>query len=75
MVPLAEAWDSGGKRWNAKTRERYANDLGDRRALVAVTDNVNQSKGDRDIAEWLPERSHCRYLREWTVVKTGGRCA
>ena len=70
MVPLAEAWDSGARRWNANTRERYANDLRDRRTLVAVTDNVNQSKGDQDIAEWLPERSHCRYVQEWVVVKT-----
>lgn len=70
LVPLAEAWDSGARRWNANTRQRYANDLADRRALVAVTDNVNQSKSDQDIAEWLPARQHCRYLREWTVVKT-----
>lgn len=70
LVPLAEAWDSGAKRWNAGTRERFANDLGDKRALVAVTDNVNQSKSDSDIAEWLPRRAHCRYLREWTAVKT-----
>jgi hypothetical protein len=69
LVPLAEAWDSGARHWNAGTRERYANDLGDRRALVAVTDNVNQSKGDQDIAEWLPELSRCRYVREWVSVK------
>jgi hypothetical protein len=69
LVPLAEAWDSGARGWNAGTRERYANDLGDRRALVAVTDNVNQSKGDQDIAEWLPELSRCRYVREWVSVK------
>jgi hypothetical protein len=69
LVPLAEAWDSGARQWNAGTRERYANDLGDRRALVAVTDNVNQSKGDQDIAEWLPELSRCRYVREWVSVK------
>ena len=37
MVPLAEAWDSGAKQWTKKTRERFANDLGDRRSLVAVT--------------------------------------
>jgi hypothetical protein len=70
LVPLAEAWDSGARRWNADTRERFANDLADRRALVAVTDNVNQSKGDQDIAEWRPERARCRYLAEWVAVKT-----
>lgn len=70
LVPLAEAWDSGARKWNADTRERYANDLGDRRTLVAVTDNVNQAKGDQDITEWLPDHGVCRYLREWTVVKT-----
>jgi hypothetical protein len=69
LVPLKEAWDSGARRWDADTRERYANDLGDRRALVAVTDNVNQSKGDQDVAEWLPEFGTCRYVRWWVAVK------
>jgi hypothetical protein len=69
MVPLKEAWDSGARRWDDDTRELYANDLGDPRSLVAVTDNVNQSKGDRDVAEWLPERQVCRYVRSWVVVK------
>src|SRR5262249_13054688 len=70
LVPLAEAWDSGARSWTPGTRERYANDLRDRRTLVAVTDNVNESKGDQDIAEWLPDDGRCRYLREWTAVKT-----
>ena len=69
MVPLKEAWDSGARTWDDDTRELYANDLGDARSLVAVTDNVNQSKGDRDVAEWLPERRVCRYVRHWTAVK------
>ena len=69
LVPLKEAWDSGARRWDAHTRERYANDLGDPRTLVAVTDNVNQSKGDRDVAEWLPEFGVCRYVRQWVAVK------
>jgi Protein of unknown function (DUF1524) len=73
LVPLAEAWDSGARTWTSKTRERYANDLRDRRTLVAVTDNVNESKGDQDIAEWLPADGRCRYLREWTAVKTRWR--
>jgi hypothetical protein len=70
LVPLAEAWDSGARTWTANTRERYANDLGDRRTLVAVTDNVNQSKGDQDFSEWRPDHGRCRYLREWAAVKT-----
>jgi hypothetical protein len=69
LVPLKEAWDSGARAWDADTRERYANDLGDSRTLVAVTDNVNQSKGDRDVAEWLPEYGVCRYVRQWVAVK------
>jgi hypothetical protein len=69
LVALAEAWDSGARRWTPQTRQRYANDLGDRRSLVAVTDNVNMSKSDRDPAQWLPARSRCRYVREWTAVK------
>jgi hypothetical protein len=69
MVPLAEAWDSGARGWTSRTRLRFANDLGDRRALVAVTDNVNQSKGDQDPAEWLPARQRCRYLGEYVAVK------
>lgn len=69
MVPLAEAWDSGARRWSSRTRVRYANDLGDRRALVAVTDNVNSSKGDQDPAEWLPQRHRCRYVGQYVAVK------
>ena len=69
VVALAEAWDSGARRWTAGTRERFANDLGDRRSLVAVTASANRSKSDRDPAEWMPERAGCRYVREWIAVK------
>jgi hypothetical protein len=69
LVPLKEAWDSGARGWGERRRERYANDLGDPRTLVAVTDNVNQSKGDRDVAEWLPDQGVCAYVRWWTAVK------
>ena len=73
MVPLAEAWDSGASRWSAATRTAYANDLGDPRALVGVTDSVNQAKSDRDPREWLPAYDRCRYVREWTAVKVRWR--
>jgi Protein of unknown function (DUF1524) len=69
MVPLAEAWDSGARNWSTSTRQAYANDLGDYRTLVGVTDSVNQAKSDQDIAEWLPQFERCRYLREYVAVK------
>lgn len=71
MVALAEAWDSGARSWTSSRREAYANDLGDSRSLVAVTDNVNQAKGDLDPAQWLPPltSARCRYITEWVVVK------
>lgn len=69
MVPLAEAWDSGARSWTSARREAYANDLGDSRSLVGVTDNVNQAKGDQDPATWMPQYDRCRYLREFVAVK------
>jgi hypothetical protein len=73
MVPLAEAWDSGARSWTAANRERFANDLGDFRSLVGVTDTVNQQKSDQDPAEWLPPYYKCRYLREYVAVKVRWR--
>lgn len=69
MVPLAEAWDSGARNWTTTQRRSYANDLGDGRPLVAVTDNVNQAKGDQDPAQWMPTHQKCRYVGEWVAVK------
>ncbi|KWV31787.1 HNH endonuclease family protein [Micromonospora rifamycinica] len=71
MVPLAEAWDSGARTWSTSRRQAYANDLGDSRALAAVTDNVNQAKGDQDPAGWLPPyaAARCRYVTEWVATK------
>ena len=70
LVPLKEAWDSGAKRWTTGTRTRFANDVGDRRSLVAVTDNVNQAKGADDPAQWMPRKGKCRYTKEWVAVKS-----
>lgn len=71
LVPLAEAWASGARGWTRGTRRRFANDLGDRRSLTAVTASSNRSKSDGDPAEWLPRRAaRCRYARDWVVVKS-----
>ncbi len=62
MVPLAEAWASGAWAWTTSRRQTYANDLGGPE-LWAVTDNVNQSKSDKDPAEWQPPRRVPLHLR------------
>ena len=48
----------------------FANDL-TRPQLIAVTDNVNQSKGDQDPSTWLPSRTayRCTYAKMWITVK------
>ncbi|MEU2429867.1 HNH endonuclease family protein [Streptomyces sp. NPDC007861] len=70
IVPLAEAWRSGASSWSTSSRQAFANDL-TRPQLIAVTDNVNQSKGDQDPGEWLPSRTayHCTYARMWVHTK------
>jgi hypothetical protein len=69
FVPLKEAWDSGAWRWNANTRERFANDLAYPRSLIAVTASSNRSKSDRDPTDWLPKRQKCEYAKSWVAVK------
>lgn len=71
MVPLAEAWQSGAYKWTNSTRQRFANDLGYSRSLMAVTSGVNMSKGERQPGEWLPpDRFYvCRYTADWIAVK------
>ncbi|MFI7610397.1 HNH endonuclease family protein [Nonomuraea terrae] len=70
MVPLAEAWASGAWNWSTSRRQSFANDL-DGPQLWAVTDNVNQSKGDQDPAQWKPSVTsfRCTYARAWIQVK------
>ncbi|WP_418956843.1 HNH endonuclease family protein [Streptomyces tritici] len=70
VVALAEAWRSGANSWTTSKRQAFANDL-TRPQLIAVTDNVNQAKGDLDPAEWMPPRSsyHCTYARAWVHTK------
>ncbi|MEU1408529.1 HNH endonuclease family protein [Streptomyces sp. NPDC005728] len=72
LVPLAEAWDSGASAWTAKEREAYANDLGDDRALIAVSAASNRSKADQDPTTWLPPAKdyRCQYATDWVADKT-----
>lgn len=70
VVPLAEAWRSGASGWTQAQRQEFANDLADPQ-LLAVTDNVNQSKGDQSPDQWKPPLTSywCTYAIMWTDVK------
>lgn len=70
LVPLAEAWRSGAWRWTAKQRESFANDLQEPNSLIAVSLNLNRSKGDQDLSGWTPPKGKCSYLKAWITVKT-----
>jgi hypothetical protein len=70
VVPLADAWRSGAGSWTDSRRQSFANDL-TRPELIAVTDNVNQAKGDQDPSTWQPPLStyRCTYGKMWITVK------
>ncbi|RZQ65464.1 HNH endonuclease family protein [Amycolatopsis suaedae] len=70
VVPLAAAWRTGASGWTTDKREQFANDLSDPQ-LIAVTDNVNQEKGDKSPDQWKPPvvGYWCTYARMWIAVK------
>ncbi len=54
LVPLAEAYRSGGHVWSGERRAAFANNPKDTRTLIAVSASVNRSKSDQAPEEWLP---------------------
>ena len=76
VVPLANAWRSGAKRWSQDQRRAFANDLADSQ-LIAVSASSNRSKGDRGPEAWRPPRTAawCLYSRWWVQVKRRWRLA
>jgi hypothetical protein len=71
IVPLADAWRTGASSWTTARRQQFANDLSDPQ-LIAVTDNVNQAKGDQTPATWKPPLTSywCTYAKMWTHTKS-----
>jgi Protein of unknown function (DUF1524) len=68
VVPLAEAYRSGGFRWPDDKRRAFANDLS---GLVLTRRALNRAKADQDPATWLPPNPalHCDYVRLWIAIK------
>lgn len=71
VVPLAAAWRSGAAGWTDSRRQAFANDLTGPQ-LIAVTDNVNQAKGDQTPDQWKPPVTGywCTYARMWVRTKS-----
>lgn len=88
MVPLSNAWkvssprlssslsvltsfQSGASSWTTARRQAFANDLTNPQ-LLAVTDNVNQAKGDKGPEDWKPPLTsyYCTYAKMWVKVKS-----
>jgi hypothetical protein len=74
VVPLANAWRSGAKRWPRERRRAFANDL-ENSELIAVSASSNRSKGDQGPESWKPPRraAWCLYSRWWVQVKRAWR--
>jgi len=68
LVPLAEAFRSGGWQWEAGRRRQFANDPIE---LVATSSSSNRSKSDDRPDQWRPARteSWCAYADRWVTVK------
>jgi hypothetical protein len=70
IVPLAFAWDQGARNWTDEMRVRFANDPAN---LLAVGGQVNQDKGDKEPAAWMPPNTafHCQYAMQFIAVLRG----
>jgi hypothetical protein len=70
VVPLEDAWAEGAWKWSADTRKRYANDLGTKFDLLAVSAHSNESKGDKGPDQWLPTKKSfdCKNMTDYTAV-------
>lgn len=71
VVALSEAHKSGAWAWNEARRKAFANDLGVPENLMAVNGSVNEDKGDKDPAKWLPPDTSYwkKYVRQWLAIK------
>jgi hypothetical protein len=72
MVPLKEAYISGGHKWTFKERCLYGNYLGYRNHLVAVSGEENNQKSANTPEDYMPpdKTYHCKYLKDWLTIKS-----
>jgi hypothetical protein len=68
VVPLENAYQSGGWQWETDRRAQYANDQAD---LWVVSASSNRSKGAMAPDEWRPPARGvwCEYATRWVAIK------
>lgn len=68
LVPLKSAHRTGGAKWSAELKEKFANDPEN---LVITKKSYNRKKGDKGIDGWLPvhEDYACKYIKDWIKIK------
>ncbi|WP_375000164.1 HNH endonuclease family protein [Aeromicrobium sp. CTD01-1L150] len=68
LVALSDAWQKGAQQWPQEKRTELANDPAN---LLAVDGPTNSSKGDADVATWLPPNKphRCEYVAQVVGVK------
>jgi hypothetical protein len=69
LVPLANAWRTGARRWSRARRTQYANDPV---VLVVTSIHLDRQKGNRSPDQWKPPRrgDWFAYAERWIRVKT-----
>jgi len=69
LVPLENAFRSGGWAWSTERRRAFANNPGE---LVVASASSNRSKGSDPPNEWRPTNrdSWCAYADGWVKVKS-----
>jgi len=68
IVPLGNAYRSGGSTWSKEQRRVFANDMDN---LLSVEDNANQEKGDKGPEFWKPAIKGYwkQYATSWIKIK------
>jgi hypothetical protein len=67
IVPVKEAWRSGGRKWTKEQKEAFFNDPGN---LVPASRSVNSAKGDKGPASWMPGgNADCWYASKYLATK------
>ncbi|MEA2622649.1 MAG: hypothetical protein QOH61_1559, partial [Chloroflexota bacterium] len=69
LVPLANAWRSGARRWTRARRTQYANDP---LVLVVTSTQLDRQKGNRSPGQWKPPSrgNWFAYAERWIRIKS-----